>query len=135
MKRELMYRAKSILLLAGLLGWTASALHAQFLPFGGGGQFGGANTGARRTGTGGTATREYPNNTQVGDATITYDPETRQIIVVTDEATNEEIGTVIKTSTAPNPRSSSRSSSSRPPSPTASTSALKAATATATSPA
>lgn len=70
--------------------------HAQFQ--GGGGT-------ARRSGTGGgVSTREYPNNTQVGDATISIDPETRKIIVVTDDETNLQIKDVIQSLDQPRPQ-------------------------------
>ncbi len=65
-------------------------------PFGGGG-------GARRSSTG-SNTRDYPNNTQVGDATISIDPETRKIIVITDEETNFQIKDVIKSLDHPRPQ-------------------------------
>lgn len=61
--------------------------------------------GARRSGTGsGVTTREYPNNTQVGDATISIDPETRKIIVVTDDETNLQIKDVIQSLDQPRPQ-------------------------------
>lgn len=75
---------------------------AQFFP-GGGGGFGGGGGNRGTTGGGGT-TREYPNNTQVGDATISYDPETRQIIVITDEETNLQIKDVISSLDSPRPQ-------------------------------
>jgi general secretion pathway protein D len=66
---------------------------------------GGGNTGRRTTaGGGGGSTREYPNNTQVGDATISYDPETRKIIVITDEETNAQIKDVITSLDNPRPQ-------------------------------
>jgi hypothetical protein len=44
----------------------------------------------------GTATRSgaanYPSSTQVGQATISTDPETRKLVVVTDDKTAEDIG-------------------------------------------
>lgn len=52
----------------------------------------------------GLTSREYPNNTQVGDALITVDPETRKIIVVTDEQTNEQIKDVITNLDQPRPQ-------------------------------
>ncbi len=67
--------------------------------FGGGGGGGGGN----RAGSGGT-TRQYPNNTQVGDAMISIDPETRKIIVITDDETNVQIGDVIKSLDHPRPQ-------------------------------
>ncbi len=85
---------------AGLAMVLAVSAFAQF-------QGGGGNTG-RRTATGGGggggSTREYPNNTQVGDATISYDPETRKIIVITDEETNIQIKDVITSLDNPRPQ-------------------------------
>jgi general secretion pathway protein D len=84
-------------LLAGLLlsGLLAAPAFAQFQ--------GQGNTGARRTGSSGTA-REYPSNTQVGDAVISVDPETRKIVVVTDEETNLQIKEVIQSLDQPRPQ-------------------------------
>jgi type II secretion system protein D len=84
---------------ASLAALVAGSAMAQF-------QGGGGNTG-RRTATGGGgggSTREYPNNTQVGDATISYDPETRKIIVITDEETNAQIKDVITSLDNPRPQ-------------------------------
>lgn len=64
-------------------------------------QFGG--TGVRRT-TGTGSTRSYLNSTMVGDATITSDPETRKIIVVTDDETALHIGQVITNLDRPAPQ-------------------------------
>ena len=61
------------------------------------------NAGGRRTGGTGTA-REYPSNTQVGDALISVDPETRKIVVVTDEDTNLQIKEVIQNLDQPRPQ-------------------------------
>lgn len=84
------------LLLAGValsMGQTAIAQFNQ----GGGNQ--------QRSGSSGSATaREYPNNTQVGDATITVDPETRKVIVITDEETNIKIKDVIHRLDKPRPQ-------------------------------
>ena len=83
---------------ASLAALVAGSAMAQFQ--------GGGNTG-RRTATGGGgggSTREYPNNTQVGDATISYDPETRKIIVITDEETNAQIKDVITSLDNPRPQ-------------------------------
>jgi general secretion pathway protein D len=68
---------------------------AQFNQGGGGG-------GANRAG--GATTRQYPNNTQVGDATISFDPETRKIIVITDEETNLQIKDVVASLDSPRPQ-------------------------------
>jgi len=86
------------ILSASLAALVAGSAMAQFQD--------GGNTG-RRTATGGGgggSTREYPNNTQVGDATISYDPETRKIIVITDEETNAQIKDVITSLDNPRPQ-------------------------------
>jgi general secretion pathway protein D len=54
--------------------------------------------------TGGTGTRDYLNSTMVGDAMITSDPETRQIIVITDDETNLHISQVITNLDQPKPQ-------------------------------
>lgn len=77
------------------MGLTA---HAQFPGFGG---FGNQN---RQT-TGNTAgTRQYNNSTTVGSATISSDPETGRIIVITDEETSEHISQVISNLHVPKPQ-------------------------------
>jgi general secretion pathway protein D len=87
------------ILSASLAALVAGSAMAQFQGGGGG------NTGRRTTaGGGGGSTREYPNNTQVGDATISYDPETRKIIVITDEETNAQIKDVITSLDNPRPQ-------------------------------
>lgn len=48
--------------------------------------------------------RQYNNNSMLGQAIITSDPETRRIIVVTDEETNEQIGNVITNLDSPKPQ-------------------------------
>jgi general secretion pathway protein D len=86
---------------ASLAAVVAGSAMAQFQGGGGG------NTGRRTStggGGGGGSTREYPNNTQVGDATISYDPETRKIIVITDEETNAQIKDVITSLDNPRPQ-------------------------------
>ena len=88
-----------LILSASLAALVAGSAMAQFQGGGGG------NTGRRTTaGGGGGSTREYPNNTQVGDATISYDPETRKIIVITDEETNAQIKDVITSLDNPRPQ-------------------------------
>ena len=86
---------------ASLAALVAGSAMAQF-------QGGGGGNAGRRTSTGGGggggSTREYPNNTQVGDATISYDPETRKIIVITDEETNAQIKDVITSLDNPRPQ-------------------------------
>jgi general secretion pathway protein D len=56
----------------------------------------------RQTTRSGTA--NYPSSTQVGQATISTDPETRKLVVVTDDKTAEDIGRVITTLDRPAPQ-------------------------------
>ncbi|HVS51008.1 MAG TPA: hypothetical protein VHD62_01540 [Opitutaceae bacterium] len=73
---------------------------------GGAGGFGGGagNAGGAAGGGTSTGTRQYQNTTLVGDAMITSDVDTRRIIVVTDEVTNENISKVIASLDAPKPQ-------------------------------
>jgi len=57
--------------------------------------------GTSRTSTG---QRQYRSNTELGDATIEIDPETRSLIMVTDEDTHLELMKVIKTLDQPKPQ-------------------------------
>ena len=61
-----------------------------------GGAGGGANTAA--------STRTYRNNTQLGDALIQIDPETRSLIIVADDDTHNEMMKVIKNLDRPKPQ-------------------------------
>ena len=61
----------------------------------GGGGGGGSNAGVNR---------QYTNSTLIGDALITSDLETRRLIVVTDEDTNENIRTIIASLDKPKPQ-------------------------------
>ena len=63
-----------------------------------------APTGAGGVGSGAAGTRQYPNSTMIGDATITSDLETRRLIIVTDEETNENIRTIIESLDKPKPQ-------------------------------
>ena len=71
----------------------------------------GGNT-QNRTGGGASApnsstassTRTYRNNTQLGDALIQIDPETRSLIVVADEDTDKEISRTIRNLDQPKPQ-------------------------------
>jgi general secretion pathway protein D len=66
---------------------------------------GGSGSGGFSGGSGGQmGNRQYPNATQVGDAMITSDLETRRLIVVTDDETNENIKTVIAQLDKPKPQ-------------------------------
>src|SRR4051812_31413712 len=57
----------------------------------------GSSSGSRSSSSGSSTsgTRDYPNSTMMGDALITSDPETRRLIVITDEQTQANISQVI----------------------------------------
>src|SRR5436190_3040307 len=74
-------------------------LQAQFIPGQGGG--GGGNA-ANRSRT--SSTRTYPGNGEVGDAVISIDPETRSLIVITDEKTRQYISQVVSNLDRPKPQ-------------------------------
>lgn len=65
---------------------------------------GSSSSGSRGSSGGSSGTREYPNNTMIGDAVITSDPETRRLIVITDEETHEHISQVISNLDRPKPQ-------------------------------
>jgi general secretion pathway protein D len=48
--------------------------------------------------------RQYRSNTELGDATIQIDPETRSLVIVTDDETNLELMKVIKMLDRPKPQ-------------------------------
>jgi general secretion pathway protein D len=70
----------------------------------------GSRSGANRIGTGGGQSRssggprQYRSNTELGDAVITVDPETRSLVIVTDEDTHKELSKVIATLDQPKPQ-------------------------------
>jgi len=59
---------------------------------------------ARSLGAGGAATRQYYGNGTVGEAMISSDPETRRLIVITDEETGQYVSQVITNLDRPNPQ-------------------------------
>ena len=59
---------------------------------------------ARNLGAGGTTTRQYYGNGTVGEAMISSDPETRRLIVITDEETGQYVSQVITNLDRPNPQ-------------------------------
>lgn len=69
-------------------------------------QFGGrGNQGGNRGGAqGGLTARQYSNNTMIGEALIEIDPETRSLIIVTDDETNTNIGDIIRHLDRPKPQ-------------------------------
>ena len=65
------------------------------------------NTGNRAGGANNSSasgTRQYRNNTQLGDALIQIDPESRSLVIVADEQTHSEIEKVIKNLDRPKPQ-------------------------------
>ncbi len=77
---------------------TAATAHAQVNPFGGG--FGGGGTG----GGGSTRSSQAGSGQPLGGADISFDPETRSMIVVTDEKTLLEMKKVIAGLDRPSPQ-------------------------------
>lgn len=97
---------KTRLLVVTFFGMLVLTLHAQQQQRGGAGNFtqgGGGNTGSG-SGSGSSSARTYRNNTQLGDAIITSDPETKKLIVITDEETGAQIGDVISNLDRPKPQ-------------------------------
>src|SRR5206468_179775 len=70
----------------------------------GGGGAGGGFTGGGGGGSSTNGNRSYQNTTMVGDAMITSDVDTRRLIVVTDEATNENIRKIVADLDKPKPQ-------------------------------
>lgn len=83
------------LLLGASLCLIVSALHAQVVP--------GAPASRSRT-TSGSSYSDYPNSTDIGQARITYDAETRSIIVVADEETATHITNMVSQLDRPTPQ-------------------------------
>jgi general secretion pathway protein D len=52
----------------------------------------------------GTGPRQYRSNTELGDAIIQIDPETRSLVIVTDQQTHDELTKVIRTLDQPKPQ-------------------------------
>jgi general secretion pathway protein D len=73
--------------------------------FGGGFGAGGGNRGGTTSSStsSATASRDYPNSTLPGEATFSYDPETKSIIVMTDDKTLESVHDVIANLDRPKP--------------------------------
>ena len=86
----------AILLGVSLLG-SALTAHGQFPGFGGGGFGGGSRSSS-------ASSRQYNNNGTIGDAIISIDPETRRIMVITDEETSEYVSQVITNLDRPKPQ-------------------------------
>ena len=87
-KHSLRRLAGTLLVLALGFGCLLPELLAQFA--------GRSSSGTSRNSTGGVGSRQYFNNTMLGDALIEIDPETRSVIVIADEETNLQITELIK---------------------------------------
>ena len=81
----------------------AAPVAAQFFPPPGGSTSGGTSSRGGRSGSGAGA-RDYQNNTQLGDAVISSNPEARKIIIVTDDETNLQIKEIITNLDRPKPQ-------------------------------
>ena len=96
-------QSKQLLLALAIGLGVAFSASAQFP--GGFGGFGGFGGGQNRQGnTSSSSTRQYNNSTQVGSATISSDPETGRITVITDEETSVHISQVISNLDIPKPQ-------------------------------
>jgi general secretion pathway protein D len=70
----------------------------------GGGFGGGASRSSTSSSSGGSTARTYPNNTTIGDAYFSIDPETRRVVYIADEATAKYIGQVLTNLDRPKPQ-------------------------------
>ncbi len=101
----LIMRIAVAILITGVCLWSGLQAQGQQQRTGAGsrGTTGGAS-GSRSGSSGSSGTRDYNNNTMVGDATISSDLETRRLIVVTDEETAVNISQVISNLDRPKPQ-------------------------------
>ena len=95
MKEQRFTTSLSRVLATSLSFWllASSALHAQFQ--------GGQQTGG---GAAGGTTRQYYGPGTVGEALVTADPESRRLIVITDEETSEHVSQVVTSLDQPKPQ-------------------------------
>lgn len=95
MKEQRFTTSLSRVLATSLSFWllASSALHAQFQ--------GGQQTGG---GAAGGTTRKYYGPGTVGEALVTADPESRRLIVITDEETSEHVSQVVTSLDQPKPQ-------------------------------
>jgi general secretion pathway protein D len=90
--------------------WTVLSAHAQRAQVGGNRQGANRNTGGgARTGGGGgggatSSARAYTSPGSIGEAIVTSDPETRRLIVITDEETAPYVSQVITNLDRPKPQ-------------------------------
>jgi general secretion pathway protein D len=86
--------------LVGFILCAMAQVHAQQRGTAGGGQ----TAGQGRSGATSGGSRTYYGNGEVGDAMITSDPETRRLIVITDDETSQYISQVITNLDRPRPQ-------------------------------
>jgi general secretion pathway protein D len=79
---------------------AAAVAQAQFAP----GAFPAPGSASSRTASRSSTTTSYPSSTDIGQARITYDPETRSVIVVADEDTAAHITNVVNQLDRPTPQ-------------------------------
>jgi len=84
----------------GLLLCAMVQVHAQQRGTTGGGR----TAGQGRSGSTGSGSREYYGNGEVGDAMITVDPDTRRLVIITDEETSQYISQVVSNLDRPRPQ-------------------------------
>src|SRR6266540_7546483 len=65
---------------------------------------GGARTAGQGRSGSTSGTREYYGNGEVGDAMITVDPDTRRLVIITDEETSQYISQVVSNLDRPRPQ-------------------------------
>ena len=88
---------RAVLTLALLGGLVAMSCRLYAQGFGGGG-----NNAATRSSSRSATT--YPSSTQMGTATVTVDPETRRVFVITDDDTAQYVKQVITDLDRPTPQ-------------------------------
>lgn len=87
--------------LVALTALALTALTVSAQQFGGFGGFGQTGTTATRSSS---STTTYPSSTDIGQARITYDPETRSLIIVSDDDTAEHIKSIVTQLDRPTPQ-------------------------------
>ncbi len=70
----------------------------------GAGGFGGFGRSSTSSTSAGTTARQYPNNTTIGDAYFSIDPETRRVVYIADAATAQAIAQVLTNLDRPKPQ-------------------------------
>jgi len=68
------------------------------------GNTGGQNRTGGSSSSGSSSTRQYPNNSAVGDAVVSIDPDGRRLIVITDDETSQFVSQVITNLDRPKPQ-------------------------------